>query len=60
MHIFHCIFLADLFLIALFPEAIPFLEVILRLRILVVSLLQRPPWPSGLHLKIVRESKKQR
>lgn len=30
----------DLFLIALFPEVIPFLEVIPRLQIVVASLLQ--------------------
>lgn len=47
MHFFHCIFLMDLCLIAPFPEVIPFLRVILRLWILVVSLFQQPPWPSG-------------
>lgn len=47
MHFFHCIFLMDLFLVALFPEVIPFLRVILRLWTFVVLLFQQPPWPSG-------------
>lgn len=51
-------FLMDLFLIALFPEVIPFLKVILRLQILMASLFQQPPWPDG-DLRILRETEKQ-